>query len=155
MPILEDSVGWIPIVLGVLGAFLLFREAWIAQEVEKLSPEIARIKELQYLYETNTKEFVVRSLMYAWGSSRTDTQELLNPFGLPEASEVTDAEFRELHHAEWQHWSDHISPALKRWDDFTLPEALNMRRWLLWSGFGLIVVAAVIQLLGRIVAAAT
>lgn len=149
MSLIESSVDWAPIVIGVLGAFLLFREVWIAQEVEKLAPEIARIKELDVLYHTDTDEFVVRSLMYAMGWTDEVARRILNAFGGDAPGSVSGEAFRTVHADEWAAWTAHVSPGLKRWDNLTQPAALSMRRWLLWSGFGLIVLAAVIQLVAR------
>lgn len=150
MSLIESSVDWAPIVIGVLGAFLLFREVWIAQEVEKLAPEVARIKELDLLYHIDTDEFVVRSLMYAEGWTDAVTRRIVNAFGNHAPGAVSGEAFRTAHAEEWEEWTAHVAPGLHRWDSLTQPAAMSMRRGLLWFGFGLIVVAAVIQLVARV-----
>lgn len=69
------------IVLGVLGTVFLVREVSKAHEFEKLSRDMATVKEMMALFKSDIKEFYVVSAMETFNKSRESMETLADSLG--------------------------------------------------------------------------
>ena len=76
MTFIEYASSAAPVVFGALGTWFLVREVDYAHQFEEMSREMAEIKELLLLYQTNIREFWIRSAMRSFKRDRSKTEKM-------------------------------------------------------------------------------
>lgn len=139
MTLIEFASSAIPIVLAALGTWFLVREVDHAHDFEEMSREMADVKELLVLYKTNSREFWIRSAMRSFNCDRTTAGKM--------AQDMSD-ELIQKGIADYKQFYDQkVEKSVLRWYGSTVPAQLKRRRRFLWTGFALIILGAVTQLL--------
>lgn len=128
------------IVLGVLGTVFLVREVSKAHEFEKLSRDMATVKEMMALFKSDIKEFYVVSAMETFNKSRESMETLADSLG-EDAIRKTAEEDPVLKSAP---------ESIARWEHYTSPAQLLRRKRLLWTGFVFLMGAAAIQVIAAL-----
>jgi len=137
MTFIEYASSAAPVVFGALGTWFLVREVDYAHQFEEMSREMAEIKELLLLYQTNIREFWIRSAMRSFKRDRSKTEKM--------AQNLSDADIQKATADYKQMWEKDAQKSMDRWYGSTVQAQLRFRRRLLWTGFALLMLGAAIQ----------
>jgi hypothetical protein len=141
-----------PILLAALGTWLLVREVAKGHKFEEMSRELTQrredmsiAKEMADLYATDRREFWIRCQMDAYRQSRESIEKMFGDIPV-ESIETQTEEFKDLWQEEAPRAIARFEKTRKVFDDLFAPTQLRQRRRLLWLGFSLIMLSAVLQI---------
>jgi hypothetical protein len=140
----------IPVVLATIGAALLFNEVRLAQKVERLiaeaaflNAELQPVREMEKLYRTDKREFVIRAVVEASHRSRAEVESFFR--GADAA--MIEAEVAK-HHALWTSAPQSLArfeATLKYLHEYVAQTTLRQRAWLLRAGFAFLLMSAAFE----------
>ncbi|HET8711354.1 MAG TPA: hypothetical protein VFM32_08260 [Spongiibacteraceae bacterium] len=132
----------LPTLLGALGTWLLVREVDRAHKYEKLSHELREPEMLLILFQTNLREFWIRSAMISFKCDRSTAEEMSKKIG--DDLLITAAkDYKDF-------WERDLAKNLDIWHEKYTPFVFRRRRQLLWTGFVLLMFSATFQIIQEI-----
>lgn len=141
-----------PILLAALGTWLLVREVAKGHKFEEISRELTQrredmsfAKEMADLYATDRREFWLRCQMDTFRQSRESIENMFGDIPV-ETIETQTEKYKDLWQEKAPHAIARFEKTRKVFDDLFAPIQLRQRRRLLWLGFSLIMLSAVLQI---------
>jgi hypothetical protein len=119
------------IVLAALGTTFLVREVNKAHGVEEVSHEMVASKDLVALYQTDLREFWIRSAMRSFNRDREAVERM--------ATVLSNADIQTAAAQYGQFYQHALPKAARVWDELTVPAVLKKRHRDLWIGFWLLI----------------
>jgi hypothetical protein len=131
-----------PIVLGLVGTWLLVREVWLGHKFEELSRDLDDIRELQEVYSLNPREYLIRNWMFGSNLDRARATERVDINNDAEIQQYADEAFAAM--------DAQAAATLEAWRTIGRRTFMRIRRGLLLMGGGALIAGLAISLLAEI-----
>jgi hypothetical protein len=135
----DSYLRWIAAILEILGLFLLAREVFWGQKMEKLRKNMEFGKQMNFLYTRQDYEGAYLFNRLDQGDTPEKAREWIQILGAAAIQTSVDDSWREL--------GTEIALSSKRYEEETEPSAMVRRRLWLFTGTGCLMIAAVMHVL--------
>ena len=138
MSLIQYGATVVPVLLSALGTWFLVREVNYAHTFEELSREMAEVSDLVSLFNTDLREFWIRSAMISFKCQRQRAEEMAKSLS-DEAIEEACLAYKNLYEVQG-------TKSIDRWYNETVKAQLKRRRTFLWLGFWLLMAGAALSI---------